>query len=118
MLKMTVSYVHSLRDGDHFEVRLAPGEDRNLFSKWLTSDEAEQSFAAWREVYAAPKDAQGRWHIEGPPHDSLLHQHTHEDRAPSTVPHSHGHAGPAQAWTHHHEHRHVYDIEELDKGQP
>jgi hypothetical protein len=69
--------------------------------------------ATTRTTTTDPADE--RWRIEGPPHDSLLHRHFHEDRPPGTVPHSHLHPVlPGEdGMTHLHLHRHVYDLPAL-----
>lgn len=59
---------------------------------------------------------EGRWHIAGPPHDSLLHMHTHDDREPSAVPHSHPHQAVPLDALHEHPHRHLYDLPALEPG--
>jgi hypothetical protein len=56
----------------------------------------------------------GRWPIDGPAHDSVLHRHVHDDREPSAEPHSHPHLAVPIDARHDHPHRHVYDIPALE----
>jgi hypothetical protein len=42
--------------------------------------------------------------------------HTHDDREPSAVPHSHPHQAVPLDALHEHPHRHLYDLPALEPG--